>query len=268
VWGGGGLSPSVLLVPVVVAGRSRVRSCPCPMPHAPCPMPHAPCPMPHAPCPMPHANPNACVSYLTLQVCRACPAGRYGDQSNEMSALCTAACSAGYACPAGSTSPQQVQCLPGTYSSGAGTTAQGVCTPCAAGTYQGSPGMGQCDPCPAGSACPLGAIAPTACSAGQYAVAGDTSGVCSECTSCVTCAVTTGNCLTCQLGQFINTASPKQCVACTSGYAATTSATLCTSCGSGCAASTPGGPLCDVTSGVCSACSGTLSPSADGKSCL
>jgi hypothetical protein len=106
---------------------------------------------------------------------------------------CTGACSAGYACPAGSVSPTALLCTAGTYSppgSGAclpcpsgvyGTanaTAVASCTaPCPAGRY-GTPGASSpacTGPCSSGFLCPAGSSNATAvpCPAGKYSVGGD-----------------------------------------------------------------------------------------------
>jgi hypothetical protein len=51
--------------------------------------------------------------YCVGGAARACPAGRYGALRGLTSELCTGNCSAGYYCPAGSTSPTQLNCSDG-----------------------------------------------------------------------------------------------------------------------------------------------------------
>ena len=86
-----------------------------------------------------------------------------------------------YACPAGSTSPNQVLCPKGTYSE----AGAGDCTPCPAGRFGSRTGAirsvcsGQCA---AGYHCPLGSVNASgagACPPGQYSLAGAV-----ECSNC------------------------------------------------------------------------------------
>ena len=48
--------------------------------------------------------------YCVAGVASACPAGRYGDDTGSTNASCVGVCSAGFYCPAGSTSPTQQPC--------------------------------------------------------------------------------------------------------------------------------------------------------------
>jgi hypothetical protein len=62
-----------------------------------------------------------------------CDAGRYGTEG-QTSSTCTGTCSAGYACPAGSTSATQVICPAGQHS----PVGASACSACAAGKFSGS----------------------------------------------------------------------------------------------------------------------------------
>ena len=48
--------------------------------------------------------------YCVKNVQKDCPAGRYGIIANETSSLCSGKCTAGYYCPAGSTTPRRHRC--------------------------------------------------------------------------------------------------------------------------------------------------------------
>jgi hypothetical protein len=151
--------------------------------------------------------------------CQDCAAGRYGGTTGLATSSCSGQCSAGYACPAGSTSATASRCPPGQYS----LASAEICTACPAGTFGeftirlvnlGGLGFlvpvpvglttaqctGPCDagrygatggqnasscsgPCSTGFACPPGSTYPTVimCPAGQYSMAG--SGVCTACPS-------------------------------------------------------------------------------------
>jgi hypothetical protein len=103
---------------------------------------------------------------------------RYGSAAGLTVSSCTANCSAGYACPAGSTSPIAQLCPAGTFS-GVGAA---VCSPCPGGSYGATQAMAALTctgPCTAGYACPAGSVSPTAllCAPGQYSFAA----VCSPC---------------------------------------------------------------------------------------
>ena len=105
---------------------------------------------------------------------------RYGSAAGLTVSSCTANCSAGYACPAGSTSPIAQLCPAGTFS-GVGAA---VCSPCPGGSYGATQAMAAptcTGPCTAGYACPAGSVSPTAllCAPGQYSFAG--AAVCSPC---------------------------------------------------------------------------------------
>lgn len=51
--------------------------------------------------------------YCANGVASECPAGRYGAQPGLTSDICSGSCSAGYFCPAGSSSPAQFDCSDG-----------------------------------------------------------------------------------------------------------------------------------------------------------
>jgi hypothetical protein len=75
--------------------------------------------------------------------CVDCPAGRFGGTAGLPSASCTGNCSAGYACPAGSSNSTAVLCGAGQYS----VSGSGSCTSCPASApfaSAGSVGSGSC----------------------------------------------------------------------------------------------------------------------------
>jgi hypothetical protein len=105
-------------------------------------------------------------SPVGVGVCAPCPAGLYSGIIG--SAACTLPCSAGYACPEGSTNGTVLLCPAGQYS----LVGQGVCSPCPGGTYGSTAGLSSsaCSGvCPAGSYCPAGITSPgLLCPHGQY----------------------------------------------------------------------------------------------------
>jgi hypothetical protein len=134
--------------------------------------------------------------------CTLCPAGKFGTSTGSYSvaAACTGTCSAGYACPAGSTTATPAACGAGQYS----LAGAGACTGCSPGTFGSSTGLttaacsGLCaagrfgsvsglssssceGACSAGYACPAGSTSATAvvCPSGWYSLSGWS--VCSQC---------------------------------------------------------------------------------------
>ena len=145
-------------------------------------------------------------SYSTVGAsdCTPCPAGQYGSTAALSTATCTAACSAGYFCPAGSAvyalnpcpagymcplgtaNGTQYPCASGTYSVGSASS----CSSCAAGLYGGSSALGSVScsgPCAVGRYGSSSGMTTSDCSgpcdAGRY---GGSSGL--------TDASCTGNC--------------------------------------------------------------------------
>jgi hypothetical protein len=175
--------------------------------------------------------------------CTQCAAGRYGDASTTADPECTAPCrpgsygatpgqtsptcsgncTAGYVCPAGSTTPTAVMCGVGQYS----TAGSGTCVNCPGGRYGDSMGLAtpMCSgPCAVGYVCPPGSNTSTpvpSCPAGRY---GDAA---------------TGLCVDCPAGRF-------------GMFAEATSLSACSACAAGFYGNTSGltGALC---SGICSA---------------
>ena len=72
--------------------------------------------------------------------CSDCPAGRFGGTAGLTTASCSGNCSAGYACPAGSTNSTAVLCGAGQYS----VSGSGSCTSCPASAPFSSAGSGGC----------------------------------------------------------------------------------------------------------------------------
>ena len=67
---------------------------------------------------------------LNPNICRACPAGRYGADYDMKDARCSGPCDRGHWCPRGSTSSREKPCLSGRYGSVLGlttSTCSGVC---------------------------------------------------------------------------------------------------------------------------------------------
>ena len=131
--------------------------------------------------------------------CTDCPGGTYSNAAGTSTATCTGNCTAGFACPAGSTSPTAVQCTAGRYSS----PGAAVCSPCVPGTFAST--VGQAGPCTSlcqpGTYCPSGAVGPVACPAGRFGA---------------TAALEEANCTdVCSLGHYCmgGTSSPEVCPA-------------------------------------------------------
>jgi hypothetical protein len=113
-------------------------------------------------------------------LCTSCADGTWSEGLYQASP-CTLRCSAGYACPAGSSSGTASVCLPGTYSeAGAGS-----CTDCAAGRWSDARARTTpcVDECTAGYYCPPASASPTvrACPAGKYS--GPGASACTDCAS-------------------------------------------------------------------------------------
>lgn len=109
----------------------------------------------------------------------------YWGATGEVSADCSGGCTAGFYCPAGSTSPTQVQCPAGYYCPST-TGAPLVCPP----GYICLAGAGSLSPCTVGSYCPgltaLGAAIP--CPSGTYgSVTALTQATCSGLCRCGGC---------------------------------------------------------------------------------
>ena len=165
-----------------------------------------------------------------LSTCAACPAGRFGflqgaamescsgpcrpgafgSLPGQTSAACVGNCTAGYACPAGSTSPTAVLCPVGRYS----TAGSASCVLCPVGTYGDSVGLTTpaCSgPCAVGYICPPGSNTSTpflSCPVGRYGEAAS------------------GSCVDCPVGRFgplLDATSPDVCTTCAAGFYGNTS---------------------------------------------
>jgi hypothetical protein len=121
---------------------------------------------------------------VTSTGCIPCGPGRWGDSTVLTSHTCSGECTAGYSCPAGSTTatPSSSICPTGRYS----LASAGTCTSCPAGKFGNTQGLSvaTCSGnCAAGYACPAASTTanpPAAmCASGRYAAAGATS--CSDC---------------------------------------------------------------------------------------
>ncbi len=156
-----------------------------------------------------------------------CRPGTFGVTGGQTSPTCSGNCTAGYACPAGSTSPTAQQCPIGRYS----VAGSAVCPECPAGVYGDSVGLisPTCSgPCAVGYVCPPGSNTSTpvpACTAGRY---GDTS---------------TGQCVDCPAGRFgpaAGAVSLAACTMCTAGFFGNTSGVSVARCAGAC----PAGYFC------------------------
>jgi hypothetical protein len=177
-------------------------------------------------CPAGQYNPNS--GGTSLSACTPCPAGTYGVSlgltspgcsgfckagsyggPGQTSNSCSGSCLAGYACPVGSTSPTQAQCVPGKYSSGGAA----VCSNCKSGSYGDQFGdtTSSCSgPCAAGYACPAGSTSATQvlCGTGTYTPLG--SATCQPCAPGLygsSTALSSANCTgQCPLGRHVQLA--------------------------------------------------------------
>ncbi len=116
-------------------------------------------------CPTGKFNPSTGASSGLM--CFECDAGTFGATTGLSSASCTGTCSAGFYCPAGSSSATQNVCLAGTWSSPGAAS----CIPCAAGRFSASlsaTDKASCASCPAGSFCPAGSAFPKECLGWTY----------------------------------------------------------------------------------------------------
>ena len=218
-------------------------------------------------------------------ICTNCPAGSW---SAAGAAACVN-CSAGFSCPASSTtSTACTSCLSGTWS-----IAGGACTNCLAGTYSGAgattcpscsvgqwsaAGATSCTNCNAGYSSPAGSASCTPCPAGTWSSAGTACTPCgvgtysssSTSTSCTPCAIAyyqslTGqsSCLICPKGTFQPQTGQSACTPCAAGnYNYQTGQTSCLSCNSGTFQANTGGVTCiDCPTG-------TYQPSTSQAACI
>jgi hypothetical protein len=81
--------------------------------------------------------PAGSYSVAAAAMCTPCPGGRYGSSLAMSVAACSGACTAGYACPAGSTNATTSICPAGKYSEAASPW----CSPCVAGFYGATAGL-------------------------------------------------------------------------------------------------------------------------------
>ena len=95
------------------------------------------------------------------------------------------ACAQGHYCPAGTGSPTEFACPPGTYSTSTSLTQASECTDCPAGSYCSGGGAAVDGACAAGYFCPLNSHSPYSnpCVAGTYSSATDNEAA-GDCTDC------------------------------------------------------------------------------------
>jgi hypothetical protein len=155
--------------------------------------------------------------------CTPCAAGRWSDRV-AWPVPCGANCTAGYACPAGSTNRTAAECQPGTYS----LTGSGVCTPCQAGRWSsGTARWYACDlPCHEGHWCPEGSSVERVCSAGSFSNSG------------------ASECVICPAGKF-SLSRASVCDPCSAGkYSTRNGSTECTDCPAGKYSNVSGTSIC------------------------
>lgn len=193
-----------------------------------------------------------------------CPAGRYGSGPSNSSA-CSGPCAAGFWCPQGSTSPDQLPCgarsvycptnssrplavSVGFYSASSadGTdatmTAQmpcargslcdgsGLARNCSAGTWQNQTGQESCVACAAGRfSSRSGAVECTPCGPGQSSSAG--ASLCTDCSPGRFIDGAQSSCVECAIGRFAANGASLGCEPCAIGHIAPLrGAAFCASC--------------------------------------
>jgi hypothetical protein len=195
-------------------------------------------------------------------VCSACPAGTYGATAGLPSAACSGNCSAGYACPVGSTNATASICPVGKFS----VSGSGACTNCSAGRYGSTTGLtsancsnnctagaygnmsGLSNPgcsgqCPAGYACPAGSTNATGniCPAGKYSAGGV--GTCTDCPTGNfgnrTGGTSSAACFLCRAGSFCGAGSTNDSTMCGLGQWSRAGASSCVPCPLGTSVSAP-----------------------------
>lgn len=173
-----------------------------------------------------------------------CPAGRYGSTTGLSAATCSGVCSAGAACPAGSTANVANSCAPGSY-----CVAGAAPAPCPAGTFGSSSGLSTAacsGPCSGGASCPAGSVANVAlsCPAGYACAAGAAPVQCLPGTYSLGGAA---SCTNCAAGSFGSTSGLQSAACsglCPAGSFAAAGAAACTPCVAG--ASCSGGATASV----------------------
>jgi hypothetical protein len=159
-----------------------------------------------------HRCPEGEFSRAGAGKCTPCAAGRWSN-SSASPAPCEANCTAGYACPAGSTNDTAQTCQPGRYS----LAGSGVCTPCEAGRWSNDTARGDaCDlPCREGHWCPEGNSVERECPAGSYSNTGA-----SECGICPAGKFSSSRasvCYPCSAGKYSDRNGSTDCTDCPAG---------------------------------------------------
>jgi hypothetical protein len=148
--------------------------------------------------------------------CAECPPGRFGKDRALTTDHCSGQCRAGYACPAGSTSPTQHLCEAGWFSE----TAAWECLPCVAGQFSEG-GADACRPCPPGrygAAEMLGTpLCSGQCAAGHSCHPGSTNSTSSVCPAGRYSLPGAAACEDCPLGSFSNSSGASHCNPCPAG---------------------------------------------------
>jgi hypothetical protein len=156
--------------------------------------------------------------------CTLCAAGRWSN-STALPAPCEANCTAGYACPAGSTNRTAAECQPGKYS----LTGSGVCTPCQAGRWSSATARWYaCDlPCREGHQCPEGSRVEDECPAGYYS--NSNASECGVCPAGKYSLIKASVCNSCSAGKYSSRNGSTECTDCPMGkYSSGSGASVCT----------------------------------------
>lgn len=194
-----------------------------------------------------------CGTGMTAATGLPCPPGRFGSSLGLTGAGCTGPCSAGYACPEGSTNSTTIVCGPGSYS----PSGSAQCTPCAPGAFGDAPASAVCSGlCLAGFSCPSGSWNGTAvaCAPGRYSLGG--SATCVQCpagvygaTMALASAACSGSCAAgyvCPSGSTTPTAT-----LCPAGQYSLAGASVCTACPSTSPYSLPASTSMAACTSVC-----------------
>jgi alpha-tubulin suppressor-like RCC1 family protein len=139
--------------------------------------------------------------------------GRYGASQGLSSLFCTNSCQAGFFCPVGSTSAQQLSCPPGFFSA----SGAALCSACTAGFATNKSSSVGCTDCLPGRYSAQGSLECFLCAPGQ------SQGLARQ-SACVACAPGKAapspgstDCLRCASGTYTPSRGALQCVTCQAG---------------------------------------------------
>jgi hypothetical protein len=156
-------------------------------------------------------------------------------------------CSAGYACPDGTT---VIACGLGVYS----FTGASECQNCSSGTYNDIPESAECSACPGGKFSLAAAVSCSNCTAGYWS--SSNSSVCSICqagTFSVDGSGTSSGCIACQSGSSSSVLGSSSCSGCPSGTFSASGYSSCVDCKAGYYSGLSAGSCTPCSSGFYSA---------------